>query len=90
MGQRSLMHGHVWSGCNTSQGSGMESGNGMAWRALTSAGRSVSVVTIGLSIFLASVPLGIAGLCDPRLTRGNAVLTVSILAIPIGLLAAAL
>ena len=64
--------------------------NGMVSRALTSARRGVSVVTIGLSIFLASVPLGIAGLCDPRSTRGNAALTVAILAIPIGLLAAAM
>ena len=64
--------------------------NGMVSRALTSARRGVSVVTIGLSIFLASVPLGIAGLCDPRPTRGNAVLTAAILAIPIGLLASAM
>ena len=90
MGQRPLMHGRMWSGCNTSQGSGMASRNGMASRALTSARRGVSVVTIGLSIFLASVPLGITGLCDPKPARGNAVLTAAILAIPIGLLAAAM
>ena len=50
----------------------------------------MSVVTIGLSIFLASVPLGITGLCDPKPARGNAVLTAAILAMPIGLLAAAM
>jgi hypothetical protein len=64
--------------------------NGMVSRASTSARRGVSVVTIGLSIFLASVPLGITGLCDPKPARGNAVLTAAILAMPIGLLAAAM
>ena len=64
--------------------------NGMISRALTSARRGVSVVTIGLSIFLVSVPLGITGLYDPKPARGNAVLTAAILAIPIGLLAAAM
>ena len=39
--------------------------NGMVSRALTSARRGVSVVTIGLSIFLASVPLGITGFVTP-------------------------
>ena len=52
--------------------------NGMVSRALTSARRGVSVVTIGLSIFLASVPLGITGLCDPKPARGSAVLTAAV------------
>ena len=43
----------------------------MISRALTSARRGVSVVTIGLSIFLVSVPLGITGLCDPKGLSGN-------------------
>ena len=90
MGQRPLIHGRMWPGYNTSQGSGMVSRNGMVSRALTSARRGVSVVTIGLSIFLASVPLGITGLCDLKPARGNAVLTAAILAMPIGLLAAAM
>ena len=68
----------MWSGCNTSQGSGMVRRNGRVSRALASAGRGVSVVTIGLSIFLASVPLGITGLCDPKPARGNAVLTAKL------------
>jgi hypothetical protein len=50
----------------------------MVSRALTSARRGVSVVTIGLSIFLASVPLGITGLCDPKPARGSAVLTAAV------------
>jgi len=51
--------------------------------------RSINVAGIGFGIFLASVPLGMAGLCDPKATRGNLLLAMATLAIPIGLLTAA-
>jgi len=45
---------------------------------------------IGLSLFLVSVPLGIAGLCDPKPTRSSVFLIAAALAAPTGLLAAAM
>jgi hypothetical protein len=48
------------------------------------------VKALGLSLFLAFLPLGVAGLCDPRPVRGMVALTAAVLAVPIGLLTAAL
>ena len=45
---------------------------------------------VGFSLFLASVPLGIVGLCDPKPMRSNLILAAAILAGPAGLLTAAM
>lgn len=45
---------------------------------------------VGLSLFLLSVPLGLAGLMDPRPARSGALLAAAVLAAPTGLLTAAL
>ena len=45
---------------------------------------------LGLGLFLTFLPLGVAGLCDARPVRGMITLTAAALAVPIGLLTAAL
>ena len=52
--------------------------------------RRLHVNALGLGLFLAFLPLGVAGLCDPRPVRGTITLTAAALAVPIGLLTAAL
>ena len=43
---------------------------------------------LGLSTFLLSVLMGVAGLCDPKPTRSNIIMALAVLAMPVGLLVA--
>jgi len=44
---------------------------------------------LGLLMFLAAVPLGLLGLCDPNFRRGSLILTGATLLGPLGLVVAA-
>jgi hypothetical protein len=46
------------------------------------------VQALGLSTFLLSVLMGVAGLCDPKPTRSNIIMALAVLAMPVGLLVA--
>lgn len=52
--------------------------------------RNITVHVLGLSMFLLSVPIGLAGLCDPKPARGNIVMALAACAMPAGLIAATL
>ena len=55
---------------------------------LTAAWKEAIVQALGLSTFLLSVLMGVAGLCDPKPTRSNIIMALAVLAMPVGLLVA--
>jgi len=50
--------------------------------------KEATVQALGLSTFLLSVLMGVAGLCDPKPTRSNIIMALAVLAMPVGLLVA--